>query len=167
MSLLQWTRASGARRVGLAGGVAFAAQSVAGCYSQRVAELSGVAPGSLVVVTFSDRGRVELNDALGRSPLTAEGRLTARTDSTLTVALTQVVAIGGQRSPWPGDPVTLRASSLAGLEVRRLDRARTGLAAAGIVAGVAALVAGVSLVIKNSNGGDSSPGGGGGGGNGT
>lgn len=167
MRWLQRARSRAGQRLGLAGALAFAAQSVAGCYARQVADPATVAPGAVVVVTFSDRGRVDLNDALGRSPLTAQGRLTARTDSTLTVAITQVVGIGGERADWPGDAITLRTSGVAGVQVRRLNRGRTGLAVAGAVAAAAALIAGVSLVIKNSNGGGDGPPGSGGGGNGT
>lgn len=155
-----------ARRTGLAGAVAFAGHAVAGCYARQPVDAGGVQPGAVVVAAVSDRGRVALNGALGESPATVEGRLTARTDSSITLAVTEVESIRGVASRWVGEPVTLRTADLAYVQTKRLDRGRTALVVVAGVAAVAALVAGVSLAVGNRDNGDGPPGGGGGGGGG-
>jgi len=155
-----------ARRLGLAGAVAFAAQAVGGCYARRPVDSGAVAPGASVVVAISDRGRVSLNGALGEAPEAVEGRLTARTDSTLTLAVTEVESLRGGSTRWTGDPVTLRLADVAYVQTKRFDRGRSAVVAVAGLAAVAALVAGISLVVGGGGNGDGPPGGGAGGGGG-
>jgi hypothetical protein len=150
-------RSALARRAGLVGAAAFAVQSAAGCYARQPVEAGAIAPGTTVVATVSDRGRVSLNGSLGESPATVEGRLTARTDSTLTVAVTGVESMRGVASRWAGESVTLRLADISYVQTKRLDRGRTALVAVGAAAAVAVLVAGLSLVIGNKNGGGDDP----------
>lgn len=155
-----------ARRVGLVGATAFTMHAVAGCYTRQPVEAGAVPPGTTVVATISDRGRVSLNGSLGESPGTVEGRLTTRTDSTLTLAVTGVESLRGVSSKWTGDVVTLRLNDVAFVQSKRLDRGRTALVVVGAVAAVAALVTGVALAVGNRNSGDDGPPAGGGGGGG-
>ena len=152
------------RRLGLAGAVAFAAQAVGGCHTRRPAEANAVAPGATVVATISDRGRVALNGSLGEAPETVEGRLTARTDSTLTLAVTEVESLRGGSSRWTGDPVTLRLADVSYVQTKRFDRGRSALVAVAGAAAVAAVIAGISLLVGGRSDGEGPSGGGGGGG---
>ena len=154
------------RRLGLAGATAFAAQAVAGCYARQPVDAGAVQPGVVVVAAVSDRGRVSLNGALGDAPATVEGRLTTRTDSTITLAVREVESLRGTSSKWAGEPITLRLSDVAYVQTKRLDRGRTALVAIAAVAAVAAATAAVSLVVGSRNGNDEGPPGGGGGGGG-
>lgn len=151
------------RRVGLVGATAFTAHAVAGCHVYKVADVASVQPGTAVVASISDRGRVDLNGALGTSPATVEGKLTGRTDSTLVLAVTQITSISGERTTWTGDVVTLRLSNVAGVQTKRVDRGRSAVAIMAGVAAVAAVVAGVSIAVNNRGGGGDGPPGGGGG----
>lgn len=162
MSSLSTLRLQLTRYVGRAGVVAFASQAVAGCYTRQPVDGGAVQPGAVVVAAVSDRGRVDLNGTLGESPSTVEGRLTARTDSTLTLAVSQVESLRGGQTKWAGERVTLRLANIAYMQTKRLDRARTALAAAAGVAAVVAAVVGVSLAVGNRNGGGDGPPGGGG-----
>lgn len=145
------------RRVGFVGAAAFTAHVTVGCHAYQVADVSAVQPGAAVVVSISDRGRVDLNGALGTSPATAEGRLAGRTDSTVTLAVTQIASITGERTTWTGDTVTLRLSNVSGVQTKHLDRGRTTLAIVASVAAVVAVITGVSLAVSNRSGGDSPP----------
>ena len=152
-------------RAGLVGATAFTAQAVAGCYARRPVEAGAAAPGVVVVATVSDRGRVALNGSLGESPATVEGRLTGRTDSTLTLAVTEVESLRGVSSKWAGEAITLRSADVAYVQTKRLDRGRTALVAVAAAAAVAAVAVAVSLIVGDRNGGgDDPPAGGGGGG---
>lgn len=147
------------RVVGRVGVVALAARFTAACYTNIPVSTDARPVGSPVVADITDRGRVSLGASLGPSPLRVEGRLTAASDTALTLAVTRVEGLRGESTTWTGEPVTLRTADVGLLRVRRIDRFRTALVTLAAV-GLAALALTVSLVV----GGSGSGGGGGGGG---
>ena len=134
--------ATGLRRVARAVVVApFVATTLAGCYTY--APVDGTAPstGAQVSADITDAGRVALADSLGPSPARVEGRLVSATDSTITLAVSGVQPLRGERAAWTGERVTLRRTAFDRLTARRLAVGRS------LVAGAIALGAAVALAV--------------------
>jgi hypothetical protein len=151
------------RRIGLAGGVLLAAHSVGGCYAQQRVDTSmGLPTNAEVVLDITDRGRVALDGRIGQSPKRVSGRVQSFTDSTVTLSMKEVEGLSGERQPWQGEIVTLPRDAVGGVETRRISRARTLTFAALLVAGLVALVVGISIASDGAGGGDTDRGPGGG-----
>lgn len=157
-------RSRAVRTAGCAGTAALAVQLLTGCYTYAPLDVSAGsrAPGE-VAVDISDRGRYELGGSIGQSPARIEGRLLAASDTTLTLAVHNVQAIGGATTPWAGEPVTVRRSGVAGVRQRQLSKSRTALLIGAIVAGVALVFTAGLAIGGGSDGGGGDTGGGGGG----
>ena len=142
------------RRAGRALAVApFVASTLTGCY--RYARVDGAAPpvGAQVAAEINDQGRVALADSLGRSPGTVEGRLLSADDSSFTLSVSGVRSLrGDERTPWAGERVTLRRTSVGELRQRRLATGATALAGAAVLGAVVALA--VSLGITGDSDGE-------------
>jgi hypothetical protein len=130
-----------------------AAAALSGCYSYRRAPESAPV-GAQVAVQINDRGRAALADSLGPSPDRVEGRLLAADDSTITLGVSAVKPRDGERTPWAGERVLLRRSSINDVLERRLSVARSVTVAAGVIGGVIAFFVTRDL-IGDSDGGDS------------
>lgn len=78
--------------------------------------------------------------SLGSGVQVIEGRLQAVTDSTLSVAVTQVTRFGGDDESRGGESVTLARSNIASVERKQTSVSRS-LLAAGAIAGGALLLA--------------------------
>lgn len=145
---------SALRRAGRALAVApFVASTLTGCY--RYARVDGASPpvGAQVAADINDQGRVALADSLGRSPGTVEGRLLSVDDSSFTLAVSAVRSLrADERTPWAGERVVLRRSSVSELQQRRLATGPTALAAAVVVGAVAVLA--VSLGLSGDRDGE-------------
>lgn len=149
------TAAARRRRGAVALASTVLAVSTSACYSTR-ALLGPPDPGTQVQVRLNDRGRLALADSLGRDPDLVDGRVTARTDSSFTLAVSRVHLFSGDATTWRGEPVTLRTSSVRGLESRRLER---GLTTALVVGSVAALVLLLRTLSIGGGGSGAVPGG--------
>jgi len=159
MSLL---RSRLVRRIGIVGGVLLAAHSVGGCYAQQRVDTSmGFPTNAEVVLDITDRGRVALDGRIGQSPKRVSGRVQSSTDSTVTLSMKEVEGLSGERQPWQGELVSLPRDAVAGVETRRISRSRTATFAALLVAGLVALVIGISIVSDGAGGGDTDRGQGG------
>ena len=153
-------RSAVVRRAGMVGVLTLAAQLTTGCYSTIPVGSATVGPKD-VVLEITDRGRVDLDGALGASPLRVTGRLTAATDSTYTLAVREVETVRGETATWQGEAVTVRRSGVGLVQERRFSRARTALVALAAVGAIVAFLVTRSLV--SSGGSDSDqPGPGGG-----
>lgn len=151
-------RSVSVRRAGRAGAIALAAQLTAGCYSTVPVSTATVGPRD-VVLEITDRGRVDLDGALGASPYRVTGRLTAASDSTYTLAVHGVESVRGEATQWQGESVTIRRSGVGLVRERRFSRARTTLAVLGVVGAIVAFVVTRSLVTSGGNdGGSPTPG---------
>jgi hypothetical protein len=144
------------RRVRFVGGVgviALAANTLTACYTQAPVDLSMSAPANAeVAVEISDRGRYELGGSIGESPRIVEGRLVSASDSALTVAVRNVIAIGGGRTQWAGERVQIRRTGVSQVSERKLSRSRSFLAAAAVVAGVVAVFVTTALIGGGGSG---------------
>lgn len=112
--------------------------SLTSCISYRTTPAAS--PGTTVRVTFAPQSADELTRYFGPRAASVEGHVVGATDSTLTVAVSSVTRVNGVEETWPGDRIALPRSTVAQLQTRRLDRARTiGLSAA--IAAAAVLLA--------------------------
>lgn len=93
-----------------------------------------------VRVTLTDAGAALTAGALGSGAMVIEGRLQSVTDSTLSLAVTQVTRAGGDDEARSGESVTLARSNIASVEQKRTAVGRS-LLAAGVIVGGALLVA--------------------------
>lgn len=147
---------SARRRVALVLATTVLATSSAACYTTTPL-LGPPTPGTEVAATLNDRGRLALGDSLGTNVDVVEGRVTARTDSSMVLAVQRVRVFSGDETRWTGEPVTLRLSSLRTLEARRPAPVRTLAVVLGASAVVLALILTRTLSGGGSGGGDSPP----------
>ena len=135
----------------------FVASTLTGCYSYaRVGPgASAPAPGEFVAAEITDQGRVALADSLGPSPSRVEGRLVSASDTAVTLAVTAVRSLGGDRATWAGERVTLRRTSVSQLTQRRLSVGRSVVAGAIAVGAVVALAIALGITgFSDGGGGD-------------
>ena len=143
------------RGAGCAGTLALATQLLAGCYTYTPVDTSLRVPTDTeVAVEINDRGRYELNGSIGQSPKRVEGRLLAASDSTLTVAVRNVIALTGERAEWAGESVAIRRTGVTGVEERKFSKSRSFLGAALAIAAVVVVFVTTGLI----GGGSGSPG---------
>ena len=140
-----------------------AAAALTGCYGYRRVDGTNAAPlvGKQVALDINDRGRVALADSLGPSPGRVEGRLVSADDSTISLAVSAVRPLRGERATWTGERVTLRRSSVNDVLERRVSLARSLALGAAAVGGVVLFLVSVDLLGGGGgDGGERRPGGG-------
>lgn len=130
----------------------FVAATLTGCYTY--APVTGAAPtvGASVAAEITDQGRVALADSLGPSPSRVEGRLVSASDSAITLAVTGVRSLRGDRAAWTGERITLPRTSFSRVTQRQLSVARSAAAGAIAVGGIVALA--LALGIAGDRDGD-------------
>ncbi|MEA3244910.1 MAG: hypothetical protein U9Q74_02010 [Gemmatimonadota bacterium] len=137
------------RAMGVALGVLMAFNTA--CYS-FVPAAQGLAPqaGDQVRVRFNADGTAGMTSALGPGVEAAEGTLNeSRPDGSVVVGVVQVRLTAGVDRFWSGqNVVTIPATYIAGLDVRRSDRGKTRAA---IIGG--ALAIGVIFALALATGG--------------
>ena len=119
---------------------------VAGCYTLQ--PVRGATPplGSQVAFDVNDAGRVALGGQIGPEVGQIEGRLVNRESTEYVVAVSAVHMLRGGQQVWRGETVRLRPEFLGNMYERRFSKGRTALVGAALIGGVAALVAGRSLL---------------------
>ena len=118
----------------------FVATTFTGCYRYARVDGNAAPVGAQISADITDQGRLALADSLGRSPGSVEGRLLSADDSSITLAVSGVRALrGGERTPWTGERVTLRRTSINGIRERQLAKGPTALAGLVVVGAVVAL----------------------------
>jgi hypothetical protein len=118
-----------------------AAASLAGCYVYAAPMEVQPALGRTFAFEFTDQGRAALAVRVGPGIDRIEGVLLALTDSTYDVRVARTVDIRGTVVSWSGEVVSLGRQYIGTVRERRVSALRTGMAAGGAAAGVAALVA--------------------------
>jgi len=121
-----------------------------GCYV-NVPVATTPAPGSRVHVALTDRGSVDLAQYLGRGVAGVDGRLIQSDDSSVSVAVSQVVFQSGDDQLWKGESVAIPRNAVATVQRRKLSFWRSGL--------IGGAVAAAALLIGSRTGGSSSGGG--------
>lgn len=128
------------RRVPL--GLVLLAPFFAGCYvnTPLVETTPEPAPGTHLVLEFTDEGRIAMGRQLGPDVARVMGALVQRSDSQYVVSVASVVSLWGAESRWEGEQVAIRTSTVRRAFVRRMAPGRTALAVAGATAGFVAFV---------------------------
>ena len=127
------------------------------CYVSTASAPGAIRPGQSVHLELNDAGTASLTGVLGPRALALDGRVVARSDSALDVAVTDITRIGGGEESWHGATVSVPQSALARSDTRRFATVQTVLVAG---ASIAALV----LAARALRGGDDIAAGRGGGG---
>ena len=132
--------------------VVAAACLTAGCYSEVPVRWDAAPSNREVDVALVASETAPLAATLGPRAQAVAGRVTARGDSTLTVAVTEVTRTTGVAETWPGSEVVLPVRVVERVTVRRLSAVRTGLLGAAI-AGAGLLVGAIATGVDFSGGG--------------
>ena len=124
-----------ARRLLAAAGVAAGALASGACYrAAPIADPAAAPVGRRVVVALTGTGGDVLAAQLGPGVVRAEGMLTAVRGDTLELALIRTEKASGGDELWQRQKVAVPRAYVASVGERRLDRGRSWLVAAGIVA---------------------------------
>lgn len=110
-------------------------QSQTGCYVYVPAG-SGIAPGTRMAYTLTDRGRVALSDQVGSGVYRLEGTVLEQNGSTFVLGMSRVRSIDGTSSRWAGERVTMDQEHVSTSFERRLSKQRTAMAIGAAVVGV-------------------------------
>jgi hypothetical protein len=132
--------------------VAAAAQFALGCYREVPVAWNAAPAQKAVEVTLDPAQAAPLAAAIGPRARRLEGRVVARTDSTLTLAVTSVARTSGSEETWPGSEVVLPQAAIERVTVRRVSALGSALIV-GLIAG------GGTLIGAAVGGGSSQPGG--------
>jgi hypothetical protein len=120
-----------------------------GCYSYRmVAGSSGIAPGTYVSLSITDRGRVGLNERMGSGVLRLNGTLRDASDSVYVVNVESVDYLGSGKSHWSGESVRIPNEYVGSVSTRTMSKKRSWLVA-GLVVGAIALIATTVSIIAS------------------
>lgn len=148
------------RRVAIGCVLAFLLGVSSGCYVYPPV-VTTPSPGVELRLDLNDRGRAGLGSLIGPSAVNVDGILKSSPDTAYVLGVTSVTYLRGQSNRWSGESLTVPKDFVANTNQRTFSNSRTWLTIALAAAGVAALLASVSLA-----GGGSPPGEGGGGGGG-
>lgn len=133
-----------------------------GCYVYPPV-VTTLSPGAELRLDLNDRGRAGLGGLIGPSAVNVEGVLRSLPDTAYVLGVTSVTYSSGQANKWNGEPLTVSKDFVVNTTQRTFSKGRTWLTAAGMVAGVAVLIATRDLFGRGSEPPDGGGGGGGGG----
>lgn len=97
-------------------------------------------------IILNDQGRAALSDRLGTAVDKIEGDFVAMRDDAYVIQTYKVMQLNGNSTHWNGEQVSIAKQHAAGFQLRRLNAVKTTLVAAGVVAGIAAIFLGKSLI---------------------
>ncbi|MFL5570280.1 MAG: hypothetical protein ACJ772_06795 [Gemmatimonadaceae bacterium] len=125
-----------------------------GCYSYRSTGVADVAVMAPVRVELTEAGAQELSSQVGPRGTALEGVIAVKSESTLVFGVTALTRANGVEETWHGERVTVPASSVAKIQLRKFSALNTGLFVAGLVAGgfLVKTVASGGDVIRTSGG---------------
>jgi hypothetical protein len=128
-----------------------------GCHAFLPLQETAPSSGQTVSVVLNDRGRVMMAGRLGEMVDRIEGRLVQASDSSVSIEVSRVVTLQGSTSVWTGERIDVPRGGVRGFQRRGYSSRRTMLLVLGMVAGIAAIAATISLDVF----GDGKPGDGG------
>ena len=134
----------------MAGTMAASTIASGGCYSYSPIDPTPSAVGAEVRVRLTDAGAVTLAPYIGNRIELVDGRVSAVTDTAVTLAVTETTDRLGVETSWRGESVTIQRGMLAEFRGRSISRRRSFMAG-GITAGLVALV-GVGFTLSGSGG---------------
>ena len=140
--------------------VVFAALSMCGaCYQYAAFQPSPSTLGQAVRVQLTDAGTARVASLVGPGASYLDGNLASLTDSSYTMAVTDLGRSNGTEESWKGEQVTVARSEPASIPLRKAAPGRSAALTAALVGGAAlvarALGAGEGL-IRTRGGGTSS-----------
>lgn len=118
---------------------AAAAYVASGCYSEVPVAWQAAPQNREVEVTLDAAEAPSLAAMVGPRAGTLAGRVTARTDSTLSLTVTSITRTNGAEENWPGGEVVVPARAVERVTVRKLSGVRTVLVGV-LLAGGGALI---------------------------
>jgi hypothetical protein len=98
-----------------------------------------------VELVLNDQGRAALSGKLGAAVDKVEGQLVAVNGGSYELSVFHIKQLNGGSATWNGEHVTLTRDQIVGFQIRRLDKAKTAIAAGLIAAGILAVYLGSSL----------------------
>jgi hypothetical protein len=105
------------------------------CYTYRNTAVGDAALMTPVRVELTEEGSQEITKQVGPRGSVLEGVLAAKSDSALIFGVTALTRTNGVEETWHGEHVTVPASSVSRIQLRKLSRLNTGLFLAGLLAG--------------------------------
>jgi hypothetical protein len=121
-----------------------------GCYEYAAFQPSETSIGKAVRVQLTNSGTEHVTAFVGPQADYLDGNLAAMTDSTYTIALSDIGRRNGSEESWKGEPVTFRRSDTEAITLRK--------ASPGKSAGMTALLIGGAALIGRAVGGISGTG---------
>ena len=136
-----------------------AAAVLGGCYTQTPLT-SLPAPGTRIVASLNDAGRVGMVEQVGPSITKIEGVLdSASTDTAYTLHVLFVSFIDGTVARWAGEPVTLRPGYVQSMEEKHLSKGRTAVLISGVTVALGVFAFTRGLGVLGGGADTSTPGG--------
>lgn len=105
------------------------------CYTYRNMAVGDAALMAPVRVELTDEGSQEITKQVGPRGSVLEGVLTSKSDSGLVFDVTALTRTNGVEETWHGERVSIPASVVSRMQLRKFSALNTGLFIAGIVAG--------------------------------
>lgn len=125
-------------RMTAAAGVASTLLWATGCYTYAPSAASDIVPSTVVAVEISDVGRLALAGQVGPEVARIEGEVVQRSDTSLSLMVSEVSYLNGLLNKWQGQAVSLRIEDVKLFSQRKLSTGRTALGLA-MVGGLVAL----------------------------
>jgi hypothetical protein len=97
-------------------------------------------------VVLNDQGRAALSEQLGTAVDRVEGDFVAMRNDAYVIQAYKVMQLNGNSTNWNGEQVSILKQHAVGFQIRQLNAVKTSFAAAGVVAGIAAIFLGKSLI---------------------
>jgi hypothetical protein len=105
------------------------------CYEYRDASLAEVRPDVSVHVVLSATGSTALTSTIGPNATSIDGRVLSISGGTMRLAATQIARAIGPEEFLQNEPIEVPAAGTLSISTRSVDRIRTVLAVAGLIAG--------------------------------
>jgi hypothetical protein len=115
-----------------------------GCYTSRPLDLSALPPGQVVTLTLTPVGTDAVTALVGPQVERLEGELVRASPDSFDLRLLRTARQDGREDPWQRQRVQLARAQVASVTERRLDKKRSWLLGAAILAAAVALGAAVS-----------------------
>lgn len=131
---------------------------ISGCATYRPIDRNAAGALTEARVVLNERGTLELAPRIGPNAASLDGHLRNTTDTTIVIALTQIVTRGGDSQQWSGEALTVPLSWISGYRQRTSSAKKTSFLVGAIVAAVAAI--GAAFAAGNSGSGGTNQNGG-------
>lgn len=127
--------------------------ALCGCYSQRLLTEPVPQAGMRIVAEVTDSGAVAMGNAIGSGALEVEGIVVSVEPGTWRLQMLRVDQRDGRSTPWNHEVVPFPRFALSQVQERRLDRARSWLAAGLFTASVVGVAMSFRLIGSEELGG--------------